>query len=193
MLSFLKKWFGGASAAPPRESRSMELGFLIFQHTGEVIRAEQALQRAGFSVEIKGPPPHLRTGCDMVLVFPLMKEFAVRRVLEQANLKPEGVVPMSGEMPEPVSLLKSKDFGQWLMVQAANVKITVEKSSGIIVNVSGGGCPDVPWLAGMLTGKSIREAEEPKVNGQSLCSYALQKAFAEARRLLDGMEKEDAS
>ena len=85
---------------------------------------------------------------------------------------------MSGEMPEPVSLLKSKDFGQWLMVQAANVKITVEKSSGIIVNVSGGGCPDVPWLAGMLTGKSIREAEEPKVNGQSLCSYALQKAFA---------------
>ena len=193
MLSFLKKWFGGASAAPPRKSRSMELGFLIFQHTGEVIRAEQALQRAGFSVEIKGPPPHLRTGCDMVLVFPLMKEFAVRRVLEQANLKPEGVVPMSGEMPEPVSLLKSKDFGQWLMVQAANVKITVEKSSGIIVNVSGGGCPDVPWLAGMLTGKSIREAEEPKVNGQSLCSYALQKAFAEARRLLDGMEKEDAS
>ena len=193
MLSFLKKWFGGASAAPPRESSSMELGFLIFQHTGEVIRAEQALQRAGFSVEIKGPPPHLRTGCDMVLVFPLMKEFAVRRVLEQANLKPEGVVPMSGEMPEPVSLLKSKDFGQWLMVQAANVKITVEKSSGIIVNVSGGGCPDVPWLAGMLTGKSIREAEEPKVNGQSLCSYALQKAFAEARRLLDGTEKEDAS
>ncbi len=191
MLGFFKKFLGDAGQAPLQDGSPMELGFLIFQHTGEVIRAEQVLQRAGFPVEIKGPPPQLRTGCDMVLVFPLMKEFAVRRALEQANLRPEGVVPMSGEMPDPVSLLKTKDFGQWFMVQAANVKITVEKSSGVIVNVSGGGCPDVPWLAGMMVGRNIRTAEEPRVNGQSLCSYALQKAFVEARRLLE--EKEDIS
>ncbi len=188
MFGKIKKWLGGGSVPPPQSASPMEKGFLIFQHTGEVIRAERILQKAGFPTEIKGPPPELRTGCDMVLVFPLMKEFAVRRVLEEADLRPEGVVPMSGEMPEPVSLLKTRDFGQWLMVQAANVKITVEKSSGIIVNVSGGGCPDVPWLAGMMVGQNIRVAEEPRVNGQSLCSYALQKAFAEARRLLDKKE-----
>ena len=69
------------------------------------------------------------------------------------------------------------------MVQAANVKITVERASGRIVNVSGGGCPDVPYLASVLTGQSIDGAEEPRVQGHTLCSYALQKAFLEARRI----------
>ena len=185
MLDRLKTWLAGgqkAPAVPPLHQA--EQGFLLFQHTGEVIRAEQTLLKAGFPVEIKGPPPELRTGCDMVIVFPLLREFAVRRALADVGLQPSGVVPMNGTLLEPVSLLNAKDYGRWLMVQAANVKLTVEKSSGLIVNVSGGGCPDVPWLAGLLVGQNIFDADEPRVNGQSLCSYALQKAFAEARRLL---------
>ena len=146
------------------------------------------LQKAGFYVEIKGPPPDLRTGCDMVIVFPLLKEFAVRRELEKAGLHPADIIPMRGGMLEPVSLLKTIDYGKWIMVQAANVKITVEKASGAIVNVSGGGCPDVPWLAGLMVGQNIFAADEPRINGQSLCSYALQKAFIEARRLIEDGE-----
>ena len=55
-----------------------------------------------------------------------------------------------------------------------------------VVNVSGGGCPDVPYLAALLTGQCIGEAEEPRVKGQTLCSYSLQRAFEEARRLWRG-------
>ncbi|MFR1534160.1 MAG: hypothetical protein ACLSTO_11360 [Bilophila wadsworthia] len=52
--------------------------------------------------------------------------------------------------------------------------------------MSGGGCPDVPYLAALLTGQCIGEAEEPRVKGQTLCSYSLQRAFEEARRLWRG-------
>ena len=62
----------------------------------------------------------------------------------------------------------------------------VRQKQGKIVNVSGGGCPDVPYLAALLTGQCIGEAEEPRVKGQTLCSYSLQRAFEEARRLWRG-------
>lgn len=182
MLKRLAGWLKGRNKSDAEE-RKAELGFLVFQHTGEVIQAERGLQAAGFAVEVKGPPPELRTGCDMVLTFPLMKEHAVRRVLDELHLTPLNVVPVSATMLEPVSLFRVTDYGQWIMVQAANVKLTFERESGLIVNISGGGCPDVPYLAGLLVGRSLDDAEEPRLKGHTLCSYALQKAFLEARRL----------
>ena len=179
LTGWLKRRGGGREESPS----SVDRGFLVFQHTGEVIRAERCLQAAGFSVEVKGPPPELRTGCDMVVTFPLIMESAVRRVLEKEHLEPVNAVPVSGPLLEPVSLYRVKDYGNWFMVQAANVKITVERETGCIVNVSGGGCPDVPYLASLLVGESIAGAQEPRVRGHTLCSYALQKAFLEARRL----------
>ena len=188
MLKRLAGWLKGRNKSDAEE-RKAELGFLVFQHTGEVIQAERGLQAAGFVVEVKGPPPELRTGCDMVLTFPLMKEHAVRRVLEELRLTPLNVVPVSATMLEPVSLFRVTDYGQWIMVQAANVKLTFERESGLIVNISGGGCPDVPYLAGLLVGRSLDDAEEPRLKGHTLCSYALQKAFIEARRLWDEERK----
>lgn len=130
-----------------------------------------------------GPPPAMRTGCDMVLVCAAVLEPKIIRLLAQANIHPEEVRPVSSELLEPVSLFQVKDLGQWFMVRAANMKITVAKEQGIIVNVSGGGCPDVPYLADLLLGQSIATSAEPRLSGQTLCSYALQKAFVEARRL----------
>ena len=191
MFKRLAGWLSGRRRNGAEE-RKAELGFLVFQHTGEVIQAERGLQAAGFRVEVKGPPPELRTGCDMVLTFPLMKEHAVRRVLEELRLTPLNVVPVSATMLEPVSLFRVTDYGQWIMVQAANVKLTFERESGLIVNISGGGCPDVPYLAGLLVGRSLDDAEEPRLKGHTLCSYALQKAFLEARRLWgEGRKAED--
>jgi hypothetical protein len=57
------------------------------------------------------------------------------------------------------------------------MKITVHKSSLTIVNISGGGCPDVPYLAACLVGKKINEAPEPRTLGHTLCGYALQLAY----------------
>ena len=172
-------------ASPPSRT-STEYGFLVFQHTGEVIRAERILREAGFAVEVKGASPELRTGCDMIIVFDLMQEPLIRNALGAARLEPIQSVPMRDTLLEPVSLFHVQDYGDWFMVRAANMKITVERATGKIVNVSGGGCPDVPYLAALLTGQCIGEAEEPRVKGQTLCSYSLQRAFEEARRLWRG-------
>jgi hypothetical protein len=65
------------------------------------------------------------------------------------------------------------------MVRAANMKLTVDKRSRRIVNVSGGGCPDVPFLAESLVGRRLDEAPPPRALGRTLCGYALELAFQE--------------
>ena len=165
---------------------AMEQGFLVFEQTGDVISAERFLRKQGFAVEVKAPPAALRKGCDMVVVCPIMAHLKIRALLEKEGLHPLDYVPVSDPLLEPVSLFQVTDFGKWFMVRAANMKVTVEKESGRIVNVSGGGCPDVPYLAGLLLGKSLDEADEPRLHGKTLCSYALQRAFEEARRVWRG-------
>lgn len=174
---------GGKSPAvikghDPAHSR----GVMAFAHTAEVIRAEAALKAAGFVVRVMGPPPDMRTGCDMVVEFELMREPVARRALEAVNLAPLAVAPVRAGMLEPVSLYQTTDFGQWLMVRAANMKLTVDKESRVIVNISGGGCPDVPALAELMVGRTIDDAPPPLSRGQTLCSYALELAFREAQR-----------
>jgi len=68
------------------------------------------------------------------------------------------------------------------MVQAANMKLTVDKGSLTIVNISGGGCPDVPYLAEQMVGKPLTEAPSPREIGHTLCGYALQLAYEEMKR-----------
>ena len=165
---------------------AMEQGFLVFEQTGDVISAERLLRKQGFAVEVKAPPAALRKGCDMVVVCPIMAHLKIRALLEKEGLHPLDYVPVSDPLLEPVSLFQVTDFGKWFMVRAANMKVTVEKESGRIVNVSGGGCPDVPYLAGLLLGKSLDEADEPRLYGKTLCSYALQRAFEEAKRVWRG-------
>ena len=166
-----------------RKPSLQDKGILVFANTSEVISAERILKKAGFAVEVKGPPPDLQTGCDMVVIFPLMCQAAVEKVLKSASLKPEKAIVQSDTLLEPVSLYQVKDLGDWVMVRAANMKITIEKKTGIIVNISGGGCPDVPWLANELTGKSICAAPEPLQIGHTLCCYSLQKAYLELKRI----------
>lgn len=159
-------------------------GMLVFPNTSEVISAERALRAAGFQVEVKGPPPDLQTGCDMVVVFPLIKLAAVEQTLEKARLKPEKIITEADTLLDPISLFHVKDLGRWLMVRAANMKITVDKETGVIVNISGGGCPDVPWLAEQMCGKKLCDAPAPVTMGHTLCCYSLQKAYDEMKRIL---------
>ncbi len=176
-LSWLRAWFG----KKPDQARS-DRGLLVFANTGEVLRAEKVLTEAGFSVQVQGPPPELRSGCDLVVVFPLVDQLRALRVLDQAGLPPLQAVPAAGPLLEPVSLFQVKDFGPWLMVRAANMKLTVDKRTRVIVNVSGGGCPDVPYLARELTGKPLDAAPRPRDLGHTLCGYALDLAFEEMLR-----------
>jgi hypothetical protein len=161
-------------------------GVLIFHHTSEVIRAETLLKEAGLDVKVKGPPPEVRSGCDLAIEFPLLLELKVLRVLSKSKIRPLQVLPLQDLLLEPVSLFQVKNFGDYLMVRAANMKITVSKKDARIVNVSGGGCPDVPFLADQLVGKGLYEAPEPRTLGHTLCGYALQLAFEEQRRQCPG-------
>ena len=129
-----------------------------------------------------GPPPEIRRGCDLVIEFPLIEELNILRTLERAKVPPLDVVPVISTLLRPVEIFHIKDFGPYLMVRAANMKLTIEKATQTIVNVSGGGCPDVPYLAQELVGKTMKGASAPKEIGHTLCGYALQLAFEEMSR-----------
>ena len=178
VLNFLKR------KAPPEKSPNQEIqkGILVFDNTSEVIRAENTLKMAGWTVRVKGPPPEIRTGCDLVIEFPLIEELAVLRVLERAGLQPVQTVPVTSPLLQPVELYHIKDFGDFLMVRAANMKLTIDKHSHLIVNISGGGCPDIPYLAQEMVGKRLDEAPQPRLIGHTLCGYALQLAYEEMQR-----------
>jgi hypothetical protein len=63
-----------------------------------------------------------------------------------------------------------------------HMKLTIDRKSLTIVNVSGGGCPDVPHLAWQMVGKHLSRAPSPMEIGHTLCGYALQLAYDEVKR-----------
>ncbi|MDI1472060.1 MAG: DUF3343 domain-containing protein [Thermodesulfovibrio sp.] len=175
-MKILKKLFR-------EKNPSTDKGLLIFDNTSEVIRAENILKSHGFNVKVVGPPPHVRKGCDLAIEFPIVETMGVLNVLETKGLSPIDCLPSNDGNLKPVDLFHIKDYGRFLMVRAANMKITIHKSSLTIVNISGGGCPDVPYLAACLVGKKINEAPEPRTLGHTLCGYALQLAYDKIKEL----------
>lgn len=183
----MSRLFGGfkrGSKKPPKSlaAEGQGRGILIFRSTSEVIRAERLLRSRGKEVRVMGPPPQIQTGCDMVIEFPLMEQLEVKRILGGAGIEPLETVPVNSPLLSPVGLYHVKELGEYLMVRAANMKMTVERKSGLIVNVSGGGCPDVPYLAQELVGRNLKDAPQPLELGHTLCGYALQMAFEEAMK-----------
>lgn len=184
-MNFLKKWLSKA----PKKSRTHGLsakGILVFHHTSDVIAAESRLKSLGIDLRVMGPPPGLRTGCDLVIEFPLIRELEICQELKAANIHPLQIVPVQDVLLEPVSLFQTKDFGDYLMVRAANMKLTIDKSDRRIVNISGGGCPDVPYLAEQMVGKTLSDAPDPHALGKTLCGYALHLAYQEMCRQCPG-------
>lgn len=180
MLGFLKK---KKSKHNKRDCKALaDRGILVFENTSDVIQAENVLKRSGWSVKVMGPPPEIQTGCDLVIEFPLVEELNILRELDNAHIQPLSVVPVTAPLLEPVNLFHTKDFGDYLMVRAANMKITIAKEGLKIVNISGGGCPDVPFLARQMVGKTLAEAPRPRDLGHTLCGYALELAYEELRR-----------
>lgn len=180
-LGFLQK------REPRREKASQKSsanrGILIFDSTSDVIRAENTLKAEGWRIRVMGPPPEIQRGCDLVVEFPLIEELNIVRTLERAGAPPVEVVPVSSPLLRPVDLFQVKEFdSRYLMVRAANMKLTVDLQTGVIVNISGGGCPDVPYLAHEMVGKRLSEAPAPRAIGHTLCGYALHLAWEEMRR-----------
>lgn len=168
------------------KAKFKDRGILVFEHTSEVIRAENVLKKIseinGWAIRVMGPPPEIRTGCDLVIEFSLIEKLNILRTLQKIGIKPLQTVPVTNPLLTPVDLFQTKDFGQYLMVRAANMKLTVEKETLKIVNISGGGCPDVPYLAQEMVGKHLtNDAPLPCDIGHTLCGYALQLAYEEIK------------
>ncbi|MEW6387125.1 MAG: DUF3343 domain-containing protein [Thermodesulfobacteriota bacterium] len=183
-MSLWKFW--KRKEVPVEEGASIEHGLLVFANTSEVIRAENLLRAAGVPLKVMGPPPEIQSGCDLVIQFPLIRQLEILRILEGERLVPLEAVPVTGPLLKPVDLFQVKDFGRYLMVRAANMKLTVDKETRVIVNVSGGGCPDVPYLAYQLVGQTLGSAPRPRHIGHTVCGYALELAFEEMERQCSG-------
>lgn len=163
-------------------AKAADRAILVFENTSEVIRAENVLKAGGWPVKVMGPPPEIRTGCDLVIEIPLIERLNILRALEESGAPPLEAVPVTGPLLKPVDIFQVKNIGRFIMVRAANMKLTVDRDNGVIVNVSGGGCPDVPYLAAQMVGKPLQDAPAPDKIGHTLCGYALQLAYEEMNR-----------
>ncbi len=178
----LQRLLNGFKSRAKTPRNSSDRGILLFENTSEVISAESILKNKGWKIKVKGPPPEIQKGCDLVIEFPLIEQMNIQRSLQDKDLSPLESIPVTGPLLKPVDIFQKKDFGEFFMCRAANMKITVNKKDSTIVNISGGGCPDVPYLAAELCGKRLEEAPPPLQLGHTLCGYALEMAYQELKR-----------
>ena len=170
-----------------RRKQSFEGGGLVlFMDVHDAMRGERVLKKADYAVRLVAPPPQLRKGCDLAVEINLVEQTGIERLLREKDAPYVSVVPLKAGTLELLEIVKVTDFGDWIMVMAANMKLAFDKGSGIIVNTSGGGCPDIPHLHAEMIGKKLTEAPRPKDVGFTLCALMLDRALEESLNLWQG-------
>jgi len=161
-------------------------GLVLFMEVQEAMKAEKVLTGAGYAVKLVAPPAELRKGCDLAVAINLVEQPGIERLLNQHDVYYVRITPLNTATLNILEVVKVTDFGRWLMVKAANMKLTFDKESGVIVNTSGGGCPDIPVLHADLVDKKLIEAPRPKDVGFTLCALMLDRALEESIELYQG-------
>jgi len=170
-----------------RRKQSFEGGGLVlFMDVHDAMRGERVLKKADYAVRLVAPPPQLRKGCDLAVEINLVEQPGIERLLREKDAPYVSVAPLKAGTLELLEIVKVTDFGDWIMVMAANMKLAFDKGSGIIVNTSGGGCPDIPHLHAEMIGKKLTEAPRPKDVGFTLCALMLDRALEESLNLWQG-------
>ena len=155
-------------------------GLILFIDVKVALKAEKALKNAGYNIKLVTPPPKLRKGCDLAVEINITEQTGIERLFAEKDVYYTEIIPLGEGVVELLDVVKVTDFGQWIMVKAGNMKLTFEKSSGVIVNTSGGGCPDIPYLHAAMIGKKLSEAPKPKDIGFTLCATMLHRAVEES-------------
>jgi hypothetical protein len=161
-------------------------GLVLFEDVQDAMTAEKALKRADYAVKLVAPPPELRMGCDLALEINLVERPGIERLLKEEDARYASVAALKAGNSELLEVVKTTDFGDQVMVRAGNMKLSFDKASGIIVNVSGGGCPDIPYLHCELVNKRLAEAPRPRDIGFTLCGLMLDRALEECLALWKG-------
>ncbi|HEY4675164.1 MAG TPA: DUF3343 domain-containing protein [Candidatus Bathyarchaeia archaeon] len=172
------------------EQTNEGLGLVTFYDVREAFKTEKLLKKSGYAVKAVLPPPQFRNGCDTAVEFNIVERVGVERFLENNKVGYLDVISIDNFGIRPLELVKRTDFGDSIMIRAGMVKITVDKKTGTIVNISGGGCPDIPYLYIQLIDKKITEAPRPKEIGYTLCAYLLDRAFEEALEVYSAFKGE---
>ncbi len=160
-----------------------ERAVVLLRDVRESMKAERILKADNYDVKIVAPPPEVRIGCDLAIEINLVDSFGVENLLKGNGINPINVVPLSNLQLRPLEIVREVDLGDYLMVKAGHMKLTFEKQNGKIVNVSGGGCPDIPFLALSMVGKTLEETKRPDELGYTLCAFMLEKAYEKASQI----------
>jgi len=163
-------------------------GLILFHNVAEAIGAEKILKSAGYETKLVAPPPELRKGCDLALEINLAEKPGIERLMREKGAVFIDLLPLKGS-GELLDIVKTIDFGDAIMVKAGNMKLTYDKNSGIILNISGGGCPDIPYLHIRMIDRKLSEVARPKDHGHTLCALMLDRAYTEALTLWKNGEK----
>ncbi len=161
-------------------------GLILFVEVPDAMKAELVLKGGGYAVRLVAPPPELRKGCDLAVEINLVEKLGIERLLNERDATYVGIAPLKIGTSELLQIVKVTDFGDWMMVRAGNMKLTFDRESGIIVNTSGGGCPDIPRLHAELIGKPLAQAPRPRDIGFTLCALMLDRALEECLILWNG-------
>jgi hypothetical protein len=170
---------------PPQAAFSGD-SIITFQDVASAMKAEKAIKTVGYEVKLVAPPPEMRMGCDLALEINLVETPGIERLLREARAPYVRILPLGQGLSRMCDIVKVTDFGDWIMVKAGNMKLSFEKDSGRIVNISGGGCPDIPYLHAEMVDRSLRAAPHPQDLGYTLCATMLQRAYEEALRYREG-------
>ncbi len=161
-------------------------GIIIFHDVAGAMKGERTIRASDHEVKLVAPPPELRMGCDLALEFNLVEQAGIERLFKEKDVPFVRFLPLSKNAPQMCDIAKITDFGKWVMVKAGNMKISFEKDSGIIVNISGGGCPDIPYLNAEMVDKALTLAPHPNELGYTLCATMLERAYEEALVIFSG-------
>jgi len=161
-------------------------GLVLFMDVQDTMKAERVLKDAGYAVKLIAPPPALRKGCDLSLEINLVEQLGIERLFSEKDVFYVSIAPLGAESSELLGIVSVTDFGEWVMVKAGNMKVAFDKERGVIVNTSGGGCPDIPYLHAELIGKKLAEAPLPSEIGFTLCATMLDRALEECLLLWQG-------
>jgi hypothetical protein len=161
-------------------------GVVLFLDVQDALKAEKAVKEAGYGVKLIAPPPELRKGCDLALEINLVEKPGIQRALDAKDIGYVDVLPLKVGTSELLDIVKVTDFGDWVMVKAGNMKLSFEKQSGMIVNTSGGGCPDIPHLHAQMIDRKLDEVARPREIGFTLCALMLDRALEECLELRQG-------
>jgi hypothetical protein len=155
-------------------------GLVLFSDVQAALKAEKILKNASYTIKLVAPPPKLRRGCDLAVEINIVEQMGIERLFHEKDVQYVEIVPLGKGSTELLDIVKVTDFGDWIMVKAGNMKLTFAKTTGVIVNTSGGGCPDIPYMHAQMIGKKLTEAPNPKDIGFTLCATMLHRALEES-------------